>query len=358
MLASQKRSTGFLLLTLSILLCILLSACTTSIATSTPTSSSSNSNGCIDNCTSGSGVQGVKIFVEPDASERVITEAITSATKSIWVEIYLLTNRSVMNALEEAAHRGLEVRVLLEMNPYGEGSISPPEVRDRLKAAGIQVKGTNPDFRYTHSKFMIFDGKTAFVMTSNLTVSALGGSASAANREYGIMDSNGQDVQDVINIFNADWDRKGVQITNPNLVLSPINSRNAFVTLISSAKKTLLVEAEEMLDQKIEQELINATQRGVKVQVVMPPPKDASDSNQKGIDIVKQGGVQVRVDKRLYMHAKVFIVDGQKAFVGSQNISSTSLDKNREVGLLIADAQVIVTLQRTFQQDWSDSQAA
>ena len=58
------------------------------------------------------------------------------------------------------------------------------------------------------------------------------------------------------------------------------------------------------------------------------------------------------------MHAKIIVVDGQKAFVGSENISTASLERNREVGLLIADTNVINTLQQTFQQDWTDSQAA
>ena len=52
------------------------------------------------------------------------------------------------------------------------------------------------------------------------------------------------------------------------------------------------------------------------------------------------------------------VVDGQVAFVGSENISTASLDRNREVGILIADQAVLNTLQQTFQQDWQDSQAA
>jgi phosphatidylserine/phosphatidylglycerophosphate/cardiolipin synthase-like enzyme len=46
------------------------------------------------------------------------------------------------------------------------------------------------------------------------------------------------------------------------------------------------------------------------------------------------------------------------AFVGSENFSATSLDENRELGILIADQTVIATLAQTFQQDWSSAQAA
>src|SRR5579859_3579935 len=48
---------------------------------------------CQGNCTVGSGVQGVQVFVEPDDGEQVITDAIRSAQKSIWLEIYILSDQ-------------------------------------------------------------------------------------------------------------------------------------------------------------------------------------------------------------------------------------------------------------------------
>jgi cardiolipin synthase len=112
-----------------------------------------------------------------------------------------------------------------------------------------------------------------------------------------------------------------------------------------------------MNDPGIEQALANAAQHSVKVQVILPSPSGSgSSSNSNGIATIKQGGVQVREDPRLYMHAKIIVVDGQKAFVGSENISTQSLDRNRELGILVSDAGVLHTLEQTFQQDWGDSQ--
>ena len=53
----------------------------------------------------------------------------------------------------------------------------------------------------------------------------------------------------------------------------------------------------------------------------------------------------------------MMVADGSSAFVGSENISSNSLDNNRELGLIFSDQSIIATLQTTFQQDWSASQA-
>jgi phosphatidylserine/phosphatidylglycerophosphate/cardiolipin synthase-like enzyme len=233
-----------------------------------------------------------------------------------------------------------------------------------LNASGVQTEATSPSFSLTHEKGMIIDAKMAYIMTSNFTLSALGVSKSTKNREYGVIDSNQQEVQGVIDIFNADWNRTNVQLSDPNLVVSPINSRKDFESLIGSAHKTLLIEAEEMQDNDIEQALVSAEKRGAQVQVILPSSSSSSNSsgsnsgNSAGISTIEQGNVQVKEDPHLYMHAKIIIVDGQKAFVGSENISGASLDSNRELGIIVADQNALNTLQQTFQQDWSDSQVA
>ncbi|MBV9021381.1 MAG: hypothetical protein JOZ71_11760 [Ktedonobacteraceae bacterium] len=333
---------------------LLLVACNTSTILMSP------GNGGIDTTSIGSGTQGgVQVFVEPDAGESMITSAIANAKKSVWVEIYLLSDRNVIRALEEAANRGIDVRVMLEPHPFGGGP-SPTRTLDQLQAAGIKAQPTSPSFALTHEKGMILDSQTAFIMTSNFTRAALGGSSGGGgvtNREYDIIDSNPQDVQAVIAIFNADWNHTDAQFNDSNLVVSPVNSRNAFTSLINSAHSTLLIEAEEMNDSGIEQAIASAAQRGVHVQVILPAPSGSSaDSNSQGIGAIKQGGVQVREDSLLYMHAKIIVVDGQRAFVGSENISTQSLDKNRELGIIVSDSNVLTTLEQTFQRDWSDSQ--
>jgi len=191
-----------------------------------------------------------------------------------------------------------------------------------------------------------------------MTNAALGTGSFTKNREYDIVDTNPQDVQAIMTIFQADWNHSTASFNDPNLVVSPLNSRNSFHTLIASARQTLLVTGEEMQDSGVEQDLAAAALRGVKVQVILPAPDgSSSDSNANGIATIKQAGVEVREDQHLYMHAKIFVVDRQTAFVGSENISTQSLDKNRELGIIIADKGVINTLQQTFQGDWNASQS-
>ncbi len=355
----KKIITSFITL---LLFCTLLTACDVSINTSSLNMGASSGTTTTSGAGIGSGSQGLQIFVEPAAGDQVITNAISSAKKSVWLEMYLLTDRKIINALEEDAHNGIDVRVMLEPHPYGGGSVSPRETLDKLKAAGVKAQGTSPAFALTHEKGMIIDGNTAYIMTSNFTLAALGGNGSTKNREYGIIDTNQQEVQAVTNIFNADWNQTNAQFNDPNLVVSPVDSRTDFVSLINSAQKSLSIEAEEMQDSSIEQAIVNAARRGVQVQVILPSASSSSsdstgDSNGAGIKSIKRGGVQVKEDHKYYMHAKIIIVDGHKAFVGSENISTSSLDKNRELGIVVADQNVLSTLQQTFQQDWSISKS-
>jgi phosphatidylserine/phosphatidylglycerophosphate/cardiolipin synthase-like enzyme len=82
-----------------------------------------------------------------------------------------------------------------------------------------------------------------------------------------------------------------------------------------------------MNDSGVEQALVSAAQHGVKVEVILPAPSgSSSNSTSSGIATIKQGGVTVREDAQLYMHAKIIIVDGKEAFVGSENISAHSYD--------------------------------
>src|SRR6266480_4499161 len=163
--------------------CLVLAACTVNI-----TPGSSTPPQCQSNCTVGSGVQGVRVFVEPDDGEQVIINAIRGAQKSIWLEIYILSDRNVIRTLQEAANRGLDVRVMLEPHPVGGGP-STLRTLDELRAAGIKAQPTNPSFPLTHEKGMITDGTTIYIMTSNFSRSALGGSSGYRNREYGIIDT-------------------------------------------------------------------------------------------------------------------------------------------------------------------------
>jgi cardiolipin synthase A/B len=196
-------------------------------------------------------------------------------------------------------------------------------------------------------------------MTCNLTKSALGGSSGATNREYAIVDTSADDVSEAQMIFQADWDRRQTPtLADPNLVVSPTSARPKLEQLLQSARSSLLLEEEEMDDADMEDQLIAAAGSGVAVQIILPAaPADDPGANQD-VPRLTQAGVQVRYSQTLYMHAKMIVADSTRAFVGSENFSATSLDANRELGIVVADPAAIAKLQGTFAGDWGTATAA
>lgn len=133
-------------------LCYLLAGCNLNI--NVPGGSGGTGGQCQSNCTTGSGIQGVSVIVEPDAGPTPLVNAIQGARKSVDLEVYLLTNHAILRALEEDANRGVQVRVMLEPHPFGGGATSPSKTLDELKAAGVQAQDSNPAFALTHEKGM------------------------------------------------------------------------------------------------------------------------------------------------------------------------------------------------------------
>ena len=68
----------------------------------------------------------------------------------------------------------------------------------------------------------------------------------------------------------------------------------------------------------------------------------------------RRRGVQVRLlpVKPLYMHAKMMVGE-QVAFVGSENFSETSLQQNRDMGVLLRQEAELSKLRRQFAEDWA-----
>ena len=110
-------------------------------------------------------------------------------------------------------------------------------------------------------------------------------------------------------------------------------------------------DAEVMRDPEVMRAIEDATRRGVRVRLIMSG--QPNDDNGKQRAELAKAGVQVRLLNRLYVHAKMVLVDGQQAFVGSENFTATSLDQNREVGIVVDDPAVLARIEKTFAADFA-----
>lgn len=305
----------------------------------------------------------VSVLVFPDAGPRPIQDAIRGAKKSIELETYMFTNYDASGELVQAligrAKAGVDVRVILEANPYIPPKMGEPlpenpnkATMQALIAGGVKVKRSSPKFRFTHEKAMVIDEETAYIMTMNFTNSGL-----TSNREYVVVDRDPTDVAELQRIFHADWEELNYVPKDPDLVVSPNNSRKKILQLIDSAKKYLTVQVEFLSDPEVAQHLGAKAKAGVDVTVMCtyfePDPVTGRDTVGETTKLLKDVGVEkVRFAKSIKMHAKMVIADGERAYVGSENFTTNSLDNNREVGIILQDKVAIATIAKTAAKDW------
>ena len=282
----------------------------------------------------------VTLLVEPDAGPDGIVDLVKAARASVWAEIYLLTDDRAVAALADRARAGCDVRVILEPAPYMSEDANQPAFA-ALTAAGALMSWSTPRFTYTHAKALIVDHARLAVMTLNLTGAGLGG-----NREYAAIDDDPADVAAAEAVFAADQ-TGDVAAASGRLVTSPDTSRAVLTDLIAGATASLAIETEELTDPAIVAALTAARGRGVALTLAWPGPPDAGAA----FATLAAAGAVVRAVADPAIHAKVVVADARRLYLGSANFTATSLDHNRELGLLIDDAEAARRVAATVADD-------
>lgn len=289
-----------------------------------------------------------ELLIMPDEGLARVNEAIAQASSSIDIVMYQFEDTSLAQALAEAASRGVAVRVLLNNGYYGKKENTKNDTAySFLSSHGVAVRYTPSYFALTHQKSIVIDNTTAYLLTFNFTPQYY-----RSSRDFGVIDTDTHDVSAITSIFDADWN--GKKITPPQntaLLWSP-GAKAATLALINNATSSLLIYNEEMADLEVIDALSAAAARGVAVHIVMTFDKSWKLAFEK----LARAGAQIRTfaaKDPLYIHAKMILADGTTAFVGSQNFSSNSLTKNRELGILLYSSSTISVLQATFAADYA-----
>lgn len=289
------------------------------------------------------------LVTEPDQGYQPVYQFITSAQRSVDMTMYELDDSTAEQDLAADAGRGVQVRVILDRNleqAHNQAAFT------FLSQHGVHVAWAGAQYAATHQKTITVDGATSAILTGNLTSQYY-----STTRDFTVLDSTPADVSAIEQTFSADF--TGASVTPPggaDLVWSPTTAQPSMVGLINEAKTSLQVENEEMSDSAIVDALIAAAQRGVTVQVIMTRATEwKTDFNR-----LTQAGVHVATyadsASALYIHAKVIIADSTVAFLGSENFSSASLTRNRELGIITSTAPVVAALHTTLAHDYAAAQ--
>jgi phosphatidylserine/phosphatidylglycerophosphate/cardiolipin synthase-like enzyme len=292
--------------------------------------------------------------VLPDDSARPIVDAINHAQKSLRIKMFVFSDPAILQAVTAARKRGVSVRVML--NPARRsGESENADAREVLKAGRVDVLDGNPEFDLTHEKSMVVDDQTAFIMSFNWEPKDL-----TETRDYAVVTSAHHEVAEVIECFDADWDRKPFRPSeNSHLIWCVGNGRQRIGQFIDEAEHTLWLQNERYQDPAIIERLVRARTRGVKVHVMARPPhklkREKLLEGVGGLRILDDVGVKVHKLKGLKLHAKLLLADNVRAIVGSINLAPGSFDSRRECAIEVRDEDVVDRLHRVTHEDWKNS---
>jgi cardiolipin synthase len=264
------------------------------------------------------------------------------------VQMYLFTVKPLADKIVAAKSRGVTVRVILDPDEAGNQQVTPT-----FTGASINWKNASPVYTFSHAKYLIIDKQTAVIMSMNFNLDAMNN-----ERNYGMVDKDPEDVADLQLIFDQDWGLANGQtpaapdLSCTRLIVSPANAEQRLYTHIYSAMTTLDIEALYVTDSGLRTAISAAKSHGANIRIILEDPSD-QPQNQSAADYFKGLGIPVKfASSQFYLHAKLIIADGV-AFVGSQNLSSTALSMNREVGALVFEPAAEAVIEQQFEADWT-----
>ncbi|HET9576995.1 MAG TPA: cardiolipin synthase [Usitatibacter sp.] len=328
-----------------------------------------------------------------DEKMRSLEEAVTAAKHHIHLEYYIIEPDKVgtlfRDLLEQAAQRGVEVRVLYDS--VGSPHMSTAFWKPVLDAGG-EVLEFNPlrisfasfhfaNFR-THRKIAVIDGRVGFLGGVNLHEPACNTrSGENAWRDQHVR-IEGEPVRKLQRLFLENWTYAGgrfamasatvadyfpsahetqgtvpVQIlaSGPDDETAPLHA--FFLAALSSARSRVWIETPYLIpDEPLETALRVAELRGIDVQVIVPKEGDSklvTAASHTYCESLVKAGIRIYEFGPPMLHAKTMVVDHTVAVVGTANLDNRSFRLNFEVAAAFYDETVIGRMARRFEEDRS-----
>ena len=301
------------------------------------------------------------VFIIPDTGRTSWLEAIKNAEKSIDMAAYKISDDKIIEALEDAHHkRKVEINIIIEPFQFehaGSGNVQSP--LDKLRTFAT-VHKLSDRFNQAHSKMIVVDKEWGLISTGNLDAESFDGipeKAITAARDFAVPILDPSQIEEMLKVFDADCQDKRFIPTEKTLIVGPDYQRSTFLNLLNSAEHSIEVYQQSYQDEGLTKATAGAAKAGVKVRVLMMPfpfgkNKDANIPNQ---NYMKKAGVDIGLLEKLYVHAKVIIVDNKSMYIGSGNFYTPAIDQTRELGVLITNLQQIKQVKDQFEHDWQQS---
>jgi cardiolipin synthase len=286
-------------------------------------------------------------------------------------------------ALEAAARRGVEVRMVLD----SVGATIDDDHIQRLEKAGIRIGWFNrvrslgiEEVNYrTHRKALIIDGDVAFVGGIGIADQWAKATPEEPKWRDTHVEVRGPAAINVEAAFHENWIETGGVVapdvlphdnqpdgTAESIVVwsSPEGGTNAmklmYLLSLASARKSIDIQSPYLItDESTDWSFAEARRRGVRIRLLVEGDKtDAKPvkfAGRAAYERFLEQGIEVYEYQPAMMHAKAMIVDGILSVVGSANFDNRSFELNDELNVVVFDRTIAERLATDFEHDLTQS---
>ena len=332
----------------------------------------------------------VSIYTNGPQFYPAMLEAIRGATRSINMECYIFQPGRVADqfiaALAERARAGVNVTIVVDA--IGSLSLWGRPVA-RLRKAGCRIESYQRLRWYslarlnnrTHRELLVIDGQVAFAGGAGIADWWAHPRRGRPHWRDTMARIEGPVVAALQGVSAENWlECCGEILTGPEyfpdlrttgettafvIKSSPSDrataSRVAFQLLMEGADHEIRISTPYFLpDRAMRRALVELARRGVQVSIVVP----GRGTDQKWVRLASrrmwgqllEAGIRIHEYRDRMTHAKVLIVDGLWAVLGTTNFDNRSFEHNDELNVAMLDARVASRLLEDHRRDVLDSQ--
>ncbi len=322
-----------------------------------------------------------------------LIEDINAAVSEVHLETYIFADdvagRSVAQALALAARRGARVRLLVD--GFGARDL-PAELATSLQEAGVQLLFFRPEvtrfklrrhrLRRLHRKLAVIDGRVAFVGGINVVDDDNVPEGLAFRFDYAAR-VEGPLVPTILGVMRRMWelvawvslrhryrddrappppclpcgDQRVAFLIRDNIRHRQDIAQSYLLAIRLAQHEIVLANAYFLPGLRFRRALREAVARGVRVTLLLQGRSDhplLHYATQALYGALLRQGVRVLEYRKGFLHAKVAVVDGFWATVGSSNIDPFSLLLAKEANLVVTDPAFATELSASLHQAMAD----
>jgi len=313
-----------------------------------------------------------RLYTTSETAWDAMLEAIDQASKSIYMEMYIFANDTVLShdfigKLKQKAAEG--VSVVIVADAFGSSALRK-EAAGIIKQSSIELIFFSHWLRHIHRKILIVDEKTAFIGGVNIGKSyrywndlqlRLSGKIIRTllkSFAYTYAMSGGKNRK-ILNYREIKYSGK---LKHWFLEHWPIKNiytlKSLYVEKINQARKSIQIVTPYFTPPRwLISVLDNAVRRNVAVEILLPRKTDfplLDRLNYRYAYEVHPLGAKFFLTKTMN-HAKLLVIDGEEGLIGSQNIDLLSFKINTEAGIFFKERKLLKEISAVIESWKKDS---